>query len=167
MTTNLHVVVLKPPNTSSLFVIIIIILEQLPFSKSKFRLTSIFCFAVAPCTITKLTERYSILYTSLLSAVVGLIRNYMTTQTLHSILFSFFFFEHLFNFYTWPFTTWCTLILTTLKMFCVSINYFRSRYISLLFFPLLFSFHIHIYSIYYIRFKHFYIYMYVVDHNSM
>ena len=163
MTTNVHVVVLKPPNTSSLFVIIITILEQLLFSKSKFRLTSIFCFAVAPCTITKLTERYSILYTSLLSAVVGLIRNYMRTQTLHSILF--FLFEHLFNFYTRPFTTWCTLILTTLKMFCVSINYFRSR--NIFFFSLLFSFHIHIYSIYYIRFKHFYIYMYVVDHNSM
>ena len=88
-------------NISSLFVIIIIILEQLLFSKSKFRLTPIFCFAVAPCTITKLTERYSILYTSLLSAVVGLIKNYMRTQTLHSILFSFSpFFEHLFNFYT-------------------------------------------------------------------
>ena len=165
MMTNVHVVVLKPPNTSSLFVIIIIILEQLLFSKSKFRLTPIFCFAVAPCTITKLTERYSILYTSLLSAVVGLIRNYMRTQTLHSILFSFPpFFEHLFNFYTWPFTTWCTLILTSFKMFCVSINYFRSRNIL---FSLLFSFHIHIYTIYYIRFKHFYIYMYVVDHNSM
>ena len=142
MTTNVHVVVLKPPNTSSLFVVIIIILEQLLFSKSNFRLTPIFCFAVAPCTITKLTERYSILYTSLLSAVVGLIRNYMRTQTLHSILFSPppLFFERLFNFYTWPFTTWCTLILTSLKMFCVSINYMYSRSRNILFFSFYFHF---------------------------
>ena len=36
--TNVHEVVLKPMNTSSLFVIIIIILEEQLFSKSKFNI---------------------------------------------------------------------------------------------------------------------------------
>ena len=152
MTTNVHVVVLKPPNTSSLFVIIIIILiilEQLLFSKSKFRLTPIFCFAVAPCTITKLTERYSILYTSLLSAVVGLIRNYMKTQTLHSILFLFFLALIQLLYMTVHNMEYVNPYYTYIKMFCVSINYFRSRNISLLFFSYIFISYSHLFNLLY------------------